>query len=259
MISKIQHGQPWWPMKTMCGPPPGAPPSMRYIRNTCWLSSESTEACWGFLLWARSSGPDPRFKVMICEENSTSNATEEREARLSSVSQTKGVRVYNTFKMTKEQVFSVETGILEWTNNWLVMVEQGSRLVQDDCMVCLAPRPLLRMVPVPSELNATCIANIMANNVPSDESKQWGKIYPLTGPADQKPLFSTKVALGNFTCINGTRNSTNKLGNFNAAWCVSYIITNGSLGKMCSDVWWYCGNKVLRGNLPLNFTFLCSD
>lgn len=195
---------------------------------------------------------------MICEENSTSNATEEREARLSSVSQTKGVRVYNTFKMTKEQVFSVETGILEWTNNWLVMVEQGSRLVQDDCMVCLAPHPLLRMVPVPSELNATCIANIMANNVPSDESKQWGKIYPLTRPADQKPLFSTKVALGNFTCINGTRNSTNKLGNFNAAWCVSYIITNGSLGKMCSNVWWYCGNKVLRGNLPLNFTGICA-
>ncbi|XP_013888174.1 uncharacterized protein LOC106535656, partial [Austrofundulus limnaeus] len=50
---------------------------------------------------------------------------------------------------TVDDWFKVTTGISKINNNWLIMAEQAANASNTDCIVCMGPRPLLRVVPAP--------------------------------------------------------------------------------------------------------------
>lgn len=66
---------------------------------------------------------------------------------------------------TVDDYFEIITGISASTDNWLLLAEQAGTATRSDCTVCLGPRPILRIVPPPPDLNVTCQTELVSNSV----------------------------------------------------------------------------------------------
>lgn len=108
------------------------------------------------------------------------------------------------------------TGITSEGNNWLMMATQAANTTKDSCVVCLGPRPILKIVP--AILPSNCVIDVMTKTNPSNSCLRWDAVFPLTTHQKKTPIFSTFVAPGNFTCINLTA-SVRSLGQVNRSWC----------------------------------------
>ncbi|KAJ0003145.1 hypothetical protein NQD34_018185 [Periophthalmus magnuspinnatus] len=222
------------------------------INNIKQNLTNNGQECWMFLLRPHITGIDPIYKLIICEMLQTS------EPVLSPRLQGSGIKIKATVTFTKEQVFNMATGVSDFGNNWLTMIEQASKYVNKDCIACMGPRPLLRMVPTPPELTVQCVEDILTKTVPEAECAEWDAVYPLTKPEKHKPIFEAKLPKGNYTCIQRSNSVTNVLGNIDGNLCEKNLTTNKALPRMRSDIYWYCGGKILRANMPNEFTGVCA-
>lgn len=226
------------------------------VNNIKQNLTHNGEGCWMFLLRAYAEGTDPMYRLILCEIVPKQGV--DTKPVLSPILHGRGIKVTATENLTKEQVFNVATGVSEFGNNWLTIVEQATKHVNQDCIACMGPRPLLRMVPTPPELSVKCVENILTKTVPDEECAEWDAVYPLTRPEKQKPLFDILLPTGNYTCLGRSNSASNSFGSINGELCANNLTTNEPLLKMRSDIYWYCGGKVLRGNLPAEFTGLCA-
>ncbi|XP_061619637.1 uncharacterized protein LOC133472586 [Phyllopteryx taeniolatus] len=149
--------------------------------------------CLTVSLWAYSGGKDPHFQVALCYRNHV-------EPEMPLETSNKGGYILTVNKITTDDWFLVVTGVSGQNNNWLLLVEQAANVTRKDCVVCMGPRPLLRIVP--AQLSQDCIIPFMNATVPTKRCKSWDPIYPVTEADKHKPMFSTLVAPNNFTCIN---------------------------------------------------------
>ena len=155
-----------------------------------------------------------------------------------------------------DEFYRLVTGVSKQSNNWMLMAEQAASAVKEDCVVCMGPRPLLKIVPSP--LNTTCLVLVMTKDNPGRPCNEWDEVFPLTDADKHKPLFSKLVAPGNFTCVNFTGRGVS-LGIANGTWCKTVVQLNDTLGvKSRSDIWWWCGNNKIYDRLPRNHTGVCA-
>ncbi|ABA54983.1 envelope protein [Atlantic salmon swim bladder sarcoma virus] len=168
-----------------------------------------------------------------------------------------GPVVMDTTPPTLDDVIQMATGVSGFSNNWLLLTEEAGKSARQSCMVCMGPRPLPRVVP--AAITVACVFPVMKNaNLASNSScTQWNKIYPIV-KSRHTPLFSSDVAMGNFTCVNMSRGPP-YLGNITEGWCNSTHHPNAPLKVVArADVWWWCGGNTLLSRFPPNSTGLCA-
>ncbi|XP_061636559.1 uncharacterized protein LOC133481354 [Phyllopteryx taeniolatus] len=211
-------------------------------------------SCWGFLLWAWSSGPEPHFPVVICE-NTTMGQLD--QPILNNYTRTIKVTAISVPLNSVDGLFRVTTGVTGDSNNWLLLTEEAAKTTKENCVVCMGPRPLLRVVP--ANIDTQCVMELMNKTLPSRNCSKWDKIHPLVRWQKDKPLFSNQVAKGNFTCINITGNN-GRLGRLNhAQQCQSLIFVGSSFWPQSrGDIWWWCGDDRIFDKLPLNQAGYCA-
>ncbi|XP_045082335.1 uncharacterized protein LOC123492877 [Coregonus clupeaformis] len=218
--------------------------------------------CAHIRICAWATGTDPCWELGLCPNITANNGTE-----LSNKTGGTIKPVERPGKNSKIQIidpdspvddwFKITTGVSRIDNNWLLMVEQAAKASGADCVVCMGARPLLQVVP--SALGLDCLVDVMNKTIPSENCSSWDKIYPLTTAEKQKPLFSKKVAVGNFTCINRTGAGV-RLGKLNDTQCYSVETVNMAFKpKARSDIWWWCGDDRLFDRLPYNTTGFCAS
>ncbi|XP_045078490.1 uncharacterized protein LOC123480998 [Coregonus clupeaformis] len=224
------------------------------------FSEHQNPPCHGLALciW-RPHAQDPCTTLLLCPNVTMTNTT----LSLTPPDITPGpkssspVKPKIYIKPETDDWFKITTGVSRIDNNWLLMVEQAAKASGADCVVCMGARPLLQVVP--SALGLDCLVDVMNKTIPSENCSSWDKIYPLTTAEKQKPLFSKKVAVGNFTCINRTGAGV-RLGKLNDTQCYSVETVNMAFKpKARSDIWWWCGDDRLFDRLPYNTTGFCAS
>uniref|UniRef100_A0A3P8WMN6 Uncharacterized protein n=1 Tax=Cynoglossus semilaevis TaxID=244447 RepID=A0A3P8WMN6_CYNSE len=158
---------------------------------------------------------------------------------------------------SKDDWFMIATGISGMTNNWLIMMEQAANASGESCMVCMGPRPLLRIVPAP--INKDCLITVMSQTVPSVNCTSWDDIFPVTKAVKHKPIFSSNVAQGNFTCVNikGTKAPVSDAFIINR--CKDTLDLDKNFKPVPrADIWWYCGDIRLFDKIPKNSSGVCA-
>lgn len=77
----------------------------------------------------------------------------------------------NRDKMSMDEWFQVITGVTGLNNNWLLMAEQAANMTKKDCVVCMGPRPLLRIIP--ATIPIYCVVEVMSKNNPNINCSSW--------------------------------------------------------------------------------------
>uniref|UniRef100_A0A3B5LIQ5 Uncharacterized protein n=1 Tax=Xiphophorus couchianus TaxID=32473 RepID=A0A3B5LIQ5_9TELE len=203
--------------------------------------------CWGFYLWAHTSGADPKFLIIFCEES-------KEEGGSDTSPWTVGVKVKEV--KTVDDWFRVATGVSGNNNNWLLMVEQAAKMTKKDCVVCMEPRPLLRVTP--AIITKQCLLEVMTKTNLKGTCVIYDAIFPLAAVDEKKPLFSKKIAPANFTCVNIT-GTGKRIGNLTKTMCTTVITVNDDFNPISrADVWWWCGDDRLFDRLPRKVTGFCA-
>lgn len=78
------------------------------------------------------------------------------------------------------------TGISGFGNNWLLLAEEAGKTTNRSCVVCMGPRPLLRIVPV--VIPAACVLPVMKHDNPHPNCSSWDKVFPLVKASRREPL-----------------------------------------------------------------------
>ncbi|XP_061139066.1 uncharacterized protein LOC133156942 [Syngnathus typhle] len=174
-------------------------------------------SCWGFQLWAWSSGTDPRFPIAICL-NRTMSVADRPVTNKYTLSA--GAKITSTLLTDVDSYFVASTGISGHTNNWLLMAEQAAKMAGASCIACMGPRPLLKIIP--ANIGPKCAVVLMLDSSisPTHDCFRWDTVYPVAPMTKHKPLFSSVVAKGNFTCIRLPGTGV-MLGALPAPWCGS--------------------------------------
>lgn len=169
-------------------------------------------------------------------------------------------------EITKDEFIYLATGFDVATNVWLKTAQLMAADVKSDCVVCMAARPNLHLVPALPEENATCVIELASNNDESritDECKPFSKAYQKLDIKTQTPQFSIPKQ-GNFTCFTRTECPENTkcthIGEIPNNFCQK-TITLGPTEDLITprqDVWWYCGGNVLRGHCPKHGKGMCA-
>uniref|UniRef100_A0A3B3HVV8 ribonuclease H n=1 Tax=Oryzias latipes TaxID=8090 RepID=A0A3B3HVV8_ORYLA len=154
--------------------------------------------------------------------------------------------------------FQIVTGISGEANNWLLMVEQAANVIKGDCVVCMGPRPLLRVVP--AAVPAECVADLMTSTIPfSPDCRKLDRFYPLAPSDKSKPVFDRRVAPQNFSCFvlrNG--NGSRFIGNVTDNWCNDTQVLTHFQPLSRADIWIWCGTNQIFDRLPLNAAGRCA-
>ena len=224
------------------------PPS--FISTT----SQTGKDCWLFLLWGWSGGKDPNFLFSLCEIKCTKNSTSPTEPLVSPAGVKLGI-IASPPPETADDWFRVSTGVSGQSNNWLLVAEQAANVTNQNCIVCMGPRPILRMIP--STMPAACVVNVMSQMNPSVNCRVWDEVHPLVKETLKKSIFLKQVAAGNFTCINMTGIGT-PITNV-LIRCQTVLGVDKTFKPLSrSDIWWWCGDDRLFDRLPRNVTGLCA-
>uniref|UniRef100_A0A3B4EUZ6 Uncharacterized protein n=1 Tax=Pundamilia nyererei TaxID=303518 RepID=A0A3B4EUZ6_9CICH len=209
-----------------------------------------TSNCYHLTLFIYKSGKDPHHFVSIYEPNGSPALS------AGPLSKTMKTAIIVGPKLKPDDWFRVTTGITGHSNNWLLLAEQAAQDASDDCMVCLGPRPILRVVPAPMEEN--CLTSVMNHtNIQDKNCTKWDRIFPITNEEKRKPIFSQDVMAANHTCINMI-GPGERLGSLNATSCLTITKVDSSFKpRSRADVWWWCGDLNLYDRLPNNWIGMC--
>uniref|UniRef100_A0A665T944 Uncharacterized protein n=1 Tax=Echeneis naucrates TaxID=173247 RepID=A0A665T944_ECHNA len=135
------------------------------------------------------------------------------------------------------------------------MVEQAANTTKSDCVVCMGPRPILQTIP--ATIDKQCVVEVINRTNLNITCAKWDFVFPVTTSEKKKPIFSKRVAFGNFTCINITGGGE-PLGNLSSEWCSEIITVTGHFKPVPrGDIWWWCGDDRLFDKLPKNVTGFC--
>lgn len=218
-------------------------------------------SCYHLTLFIYKSGKDPHHFLSICNNitkevnTSTSPSSTDITPVLTKgpLSTTMTAVMIVGPKLKSDDWFRITTGITGHTNNWLLLAEQAAQDASDDCMVCLGPRPILRVVPAP--IGEDCLTAVMnCTNIGNSNCTKWDRIFPITKQEKRKPIFSRDVTATNHTCINMT-GPGERLGSLNASSCLTITEVDPSFKpESRADVWWWCGDPQLYDRLPRNWT-----
>nr|XP_049610647.1 syncytin-A-like [Syngnathus scovelli] len=212
-------------------------------------------SCWGFQLWAWSSGIDPRFPITICLNRTMSVAD---RPVTNNYTLSAGAKITSTLLTDVDSYFVASTEISGHTNNWLLMAEQAAKMADTSCIACMGPRPLLKIIP--ANIGPKCAVTLMLSLSisPTHDCFKWDKVYPVASMTKYKPLFSSDVAKGNFTCIR-LPGTGEKLGALPPLWCGSMTnVTAPFLPIARSDVWFWCNSNKLYDRLPFDSSGICA-
>ena len=264
-LSKTRHGLQFMFNTTKHPLPRHPPPSTSFLPNRSGKRTLVNDSCYHFTLFILRGGADLPLFLSLCSNQTAFNANQSSQIQAITVSLTvletvsKGVIVRNPATLKTDDWFRVTTGISGVNNNWLLMAEQAAQAAAEDCIVCMGPRPLLQVVP--AVMNSSCVVEIMTSTSLSSNSSctYWDTVYPLTGMEKHKPLFSKKVAPGNFTCVN-IPGAGQTLGQLSINNCNTNITVKSSEFHPYSraDVWFWCGDDRLFDRFPRNSTGLCA-
>uniref|UniRef100_A0A3B4V146 Envelope polyprotein n=1 Tax=Seriola dumerili TaxID=41447 RepID=A0A3B4V146_SERDU len=188
-------------------------------------------SCFTFLLWARHSGIDPYYPFLMC----VNNTLKQSDAPITN--NYTAIKVFKAEGKDVDEWFRVTTGVSGQSNNWLLMVEQAANMSKRDCVVCMSPRPILQVIPaiIPQQ----CVIEVMNKTNPNSTCSSWDSVFPVTKATAKKPVFSKKVAPGNFTCVNMT-GSGQYLSNLSESECTEGIITTANFKPVSrGDIWWW--------------------
>uniref|UniRef100_A0A1A8MTY3 Novel protein similar to envelope protein (Env), Uncharacterized protein n=1 Tax=Nothobranchius pienaari TaxID=704102 RepID=A0A1A8MTY3_9TELE len=162
--------------------------------------------------------------------------------------------------LTVDETFQTVTGISASTNNWLLLAEQAANASEHDCLVCLAARPTLRIVPPP--IPPECVLHLMNGTSLNSNCTKFGQVFPKQKPGDDvgTPLFSNVVAPNNFSCIQLIGRGGPFLGNVTTNWCVNTTVSVSSQfnPKKRANLWWWCGAPQLYNGFPRKSSGLCA-
>ncbi|XP_044058777.1 uncharacterized protein LOC122879110 isoform X2 [Siniperca chuatsi] len=160
-------------------------------------------------------------------------------------------------------------------NNWFLIVEQAANATSSDCVVCMGPRPIARVVPaaIPAqclntamsdkEVDVTEMLNCTKLMYQKDETANWTRDFPKIGTQSGKPSgtpwYDPHIAKGNFSCIN-LIGSGKRQGNLTEDWCqgIQEFPTTNFSSISRADIWWWCGKGKVLKTLPINCTGLCA-
>lgn len=140
------------------------------------------------------------------------------------------------------------------------MAEQAANATGSDCLVCMGPRPLLKIMPAP--INETCLLNVMTQTTPT-KCTLFNTIFPVVPDTSivkkPKPIFDRNVARNNYTCVI-MQGQTNLTANVPYDWCAHNITINTTAVKtvLRADVYWWCGHIAIYGYLPQRKSGLCA-
>uniref|UniRef100_A0A3P9NK73 Uncharacterized protein n=1 Tax=Poecilia reticulata TaxID=8081 RepID=A0A3P9NK73_POERE len=220
---------------------------------------ENDVPCFYFSLWIEKSGNDPYKMFSLCQ-NFTESSNTAPGIMVAGPHSTKlassEITVFNAEGDDVDELIRITTGVTSRSNNWLLMIEQAAKVPQGDCVVCMGPRPLLRVVP--ATLPNECLIPLMNTTNPTGNCSVWDEVYPLSPLGKNRPVFSRNVARNNFTCIQRSGNGP-KLGTLTAGNCSTIVnVTRHFHPLSRSDIWWWCGDNRLFDKLPSNTTGLCT-
>lgn len=225
------------------------------------LDPTGRDKCWGFLLRAKTSGTDPSFKLILCEGREGTDVTTSphnpKGVQTALIGSKKGVKVYDTFEISTGETFTIYTGITSDTNNWLVMTQQAAKTVKEDCVVCLGPRPLLRVVPLQG-VSGSCILELTTNTSVSKNCTPHEEPFKVIKKEVTRPWWDKNVASGNFSCFQRNTKTKASAGEINSTLCKTTTATKEDIRVRRSDLWWWCGGDVLYQALGANWTGTCA-
>uniref|UniRef100_A0A8C9ZLC5 Envelope protein n=1 Tax=Sander lucioperca TaxID=283035 RepID=A0A8C9ZLC5_SANLU len=248
---------------TFSGPIPTTCPNKRVIS---WAKSqEGSQLCNQLYLGVyRGRGylggltAHPTIRVGICPFPNTTNASsgERTEPKLlipPSNQHSTAIKAKVAGKaLSRDEVIKVSTGISGTGNNWLLMAEHAANTTSSSCIVCMGPRPFLRIVP--AAVNVSCLVELMTRDNLNSSCSEHDLAFPLVESTTTPPIFSVRVAPGNFTCLNLSR-PTRSPSTQSVTYCTE-VITLPNITKFVSraDLWWWCGgsrifDKPLRRHL----------
>lgn len=215
------------------------------------ITMTGRSSCWLFLIWAWSSGSDPSFLFKLCQLPLNTSI---KQPQTSSVAKERGVIALA--KPSPVEWMEITTGISGRSNNWLLLVEQAAYQAKSDCIVCMGPRPTMKIVPV--AMDEDCVVPVMNDTNPSSNCSHWDLVYPVTQHQIKKTIFSKDVALYNFTCVNLTGTGRH-LGNLSTKSCTRTKMVGAKFDPVTrADVWWWCGDDKIRDKLPKNSSGVCA-
>lgn len=135
------------------------------------------------------------------------------------------------------------------------MAEQAANHSQSSCVVCMGPRPLLKIVP--ASIDPKCALEVMSIDNPTTNCSRWDEVYPLTPRTKKPPLFSSQVAEGNYTCFS--MDGYRQLPTANISSCKHVVnVSENFRPKARSDLWFWCGLGSIYDSVPTNSSGICA-
>ncbi|XP_074424817.1 LOW QUALITY PROTEIN: syncytin-2-like [Larus michahellis] len=170
-----------------------------------------------------------------------------------------------------KRTFETETGYGD-TNAWVEWVKYMVRsLNQSNCYACASGRPTAQIVPFPlgwskDSPGMWCMIALYQEETAweNETCNTLSLLFPALQSRDVKvtPVFSAST--GNRTaCLSWQGvNATRFLGEFNL-YTETLNVTGDDAGNYSAlqvprtDLWWYCGGKILHSVLPANWKGTC--
>uniref|UniRef100_A0A3B3IK00 Uncharacterized protein n=1 Tax=Oryzias latipes TaxID=8090 RepID=A0A3B3IK00_ORYLA len=211
--------------------------------------------CSRLLICAWANGKDPCWQFMFCPDFNATTPTPVRT--VSGVGPARQVKIIEGTP-SPDNWFQAITGISADANNWLLMVEQAANTTNADCLVCMGPRPLLKVVP--ATVTSQCIADIMVNSIPNKlQCNDLNQYYPVVPSEKGKPIFDRKVAKQNFSCFEFSEDKgIMSLGKIDYDWCNNIQTFSNFKPISRADLWIWCGTDQIFDRLPMNVSGRCA-
>uniref|UniRef100_A0A8C7WTW8 Uncharacterized protein n=1 Tax=Oryzias sinensis TaxID=183150 RepID=A0A8C7WTW8_9TELE len=211
--------------------------------------------CSRLLVCAWANGKDLCWQVMFCPDFNATTTTPIRTVL--GFGPARQVKIIEGTP-TPDNWFQVITGISGDANNWLLMVEQAANMTKTDCLVCMGPRPLLKVVP--ATVMPQCIADNMINSILYKiECKEVNQYHPVVPSEKSKPIFDRRVAKQNFSCFEFSEGKgTEFLGHIDSTWCNGIRSFRDFKPISRADLWIWCGTDQISDRLPMDASGRCA-
>uniref|UniRef100_A0A668RH12 Membrane-associated protein n=1 Tax=Oreochromis aureus TaxID=47969 RepID=A0A668RH12_OREAU len=238
-------------------------PLILTIKNTtklCFDISCGSSGWTYFTLGVDVGGADPLGLFSVKFGMATSNATSAHApVELS------GHQLVTYFNITgPEDVVQIETGYVHknvWLD-WIAYTAKSNDMTE--CVACSTARPTLFTVPAPllfweDRRGFDFMLQLHMKERVDHDCITLSTLFPVVRKGVTPPVFSPRA--GNYTCL--TRVSVTPIGTLDESWCDKVIdVTEwanmSSINVARADLFWWCGDKILRDTLPSGWSGACA-
>ena len=163
--------------------------------------------------------------------------------------------------------WEVETGGL-YENMWIKWINYTAQAQgKTNCIICASGRPRLtiapaRITPFNSATGFACLLGLFVEGhirgCTNKVKALLDVMYPQVSTRVIPPSFDVNLT-PHYHCIQG--NGKGRIvGSLPPGTCntTREIALLSNMTRARSDIWWFCGGRVLRGVLPVNFSGICA-